>query len=139
MINIKMHRAIKYQYNAETPEITRFIIINGSHLIGRLQCMPQHFRCSVVQSKARRSQAAIGWLQPRKAKIDQSDLSLVSLAFIQQVLQCVKFILNTTPTIIIVLAVPAANSKVTAMAATDTTIIIYLLPNSSTALTLLTG
>jgi len=63
--------------------------------------MPQHFRCSIVQSKAWSSQAAIGWLHSRKAKIDQSDLSLVSLTFIQQVLQGTKSIVNTAHIVVV--------------------------------------
>jgi len=71
-----------HQYNSEAPQITRLIIIDGGHLTSRLERVPQHFWCSVVQGEARRSQAAIGWLQPRKAKINQSDLSVISLTFI---------------------------------------------------------
>jgi len=40
-----------------------------------------------VQRKARCRQATIGWLHPRKPEVDQSDFGVVSLAFIQQVLQ----------------------------------------------------
>jgi len=72
-----------HQYNAEAPQITRFIIIISSHLTGRFQRMTQHFRCGILQRKARRPQATIGWLQLRKAKIDQSDLGIVRLVFIQ--------------------------------------------------------
>ena len=89
--------------------------------------MPQHFRCSIVQSKARRRQATIGWLHPCKAKIDQSDLSVVSLTFIQQVLQFTASLVNTMLVIIIIIVAADTTIKATATAAV---IITYLMPNS---------
>ena len=98
-----MHDPQAYQNNAETPEITRLIVLIGSHLTGRLQRMPEHFRCSVVQCKARRRQAAIGRLHPREAKIDQSNFSVVGLACIQQVLHDTQFTVNTASDVIVIL------------------------------------
>jgi len=49
-----------------------------------------------MQRKTRSRQAAIGRLHPRKAEINQSDLSFISFTFIQQILQ------DTQSTVIIV-------------------------------------
>jgi len=95
IINKNRYEKSAYQYNTEAPEVTWFIVIFGSHLTAWLQCMPEHFRCSIVQRKAWRRQAAIRWLHPCKAKINQSNFGIVSITFIQQVLQDMQFTVNT--------------------------------------------
>jgi len=84
----KKHQVVSYQHDSEAPQVTWLIVLISCRLIGRrLDRLPEHFRSSILQRKARRRQATIGWLHPRKAEIDQSDLSVVGLTFIQQVLQ----------------------------------------------------
>jgi len=56
--------------------------------------MTEHLWSSIVQSKAWRCQAAIGWLHSGKAEIDQPDLGIVGLAFVQQILQRIKLIFD---------------------------------------------
>jgi len=53
--------------------------------------MTEHFWSGIVQRKTGCSQAAICRLHSRKTKIDQSDLGIVNLTFVQQILHHVTF------------------------------------------------